>query len=672
MGKTAQTFGKISRRSFLGLAGATGVGVALTGCAPAAKQEEPAADSLPATGGDPLDYDTVSWSACHVNCGSRCPLKAYVKDGRVVRIDIDSDGDDEFGPGKIYQMRSCVRGRTNRQRIYSPDRIQKPLKRVEGTKRGEGKYEEITWDEAINLIATTMKEIKEEYGNDAFYIQYGTGVLGGTVSKSWHPDQTMFARLMNLWGGYLRQYADYSTGQITWEMPLFNGDAWSNNEVTDLVNSKNIVLFGNNPANTRMSGSAMQYLLTQVRLQNPEATIVVVDPHLSDTAVGVANRWIPIRPGTDMALVAGMIQYLFSAGKLDEQLIRDKFVGFFSDSFADDVKAAEPTSTAFMGLDKSGALTIDEDMSYEAYLAGTGAYAGTGEKTPEWAAGITGVPADTIRELADLYMDGPTATIQGWGPQRHSNGGNNSRAIAMIAAITGNVGISGGGTGAREGVGGVPFATPTAIPCFPEKNTVGVCVSFFDWYQAIEDYTVMNDATWGIRAIDETGVTSYAEEPGTLKLRAPIKFIWNYGSNVMMGQHADINDSLRIYNLPDEKDSGVRMIVTVDPWMTPTAMASDIILPGTTPFEEDDLATGGTAWTGFICCESKAIEPLFEAQHLRDLHPSGRRARHQGRVHRGQDPARLDRVVLQRGEGGRRRLARHLRGVPRRRPHQAD
>lgn len=260
-----------------------------------------------------------------------------------------------------------------------------------------------------------MKEIKEEYGNDAFYIQYGTGVLGGTVSKSWHPDQTMFARLMNLWGGYLRQYADYSTGQITWEMPLFNGDAWSNNEVTDLVNSKNIVLFGNNPANTRMSGSAMQYLLTQVRLQNPEATIVVVDPHLSDTAVGVANRWIPIRPGTDMALVAGMIQYLFSAGKLDEQLIRDKFVGFFSDSFADDVKAAEPTSTAFMGLDKSGKLTIKEDMSYEAYLAGTGAYKGTGEKTPEWAAGITGIPADTIRELADLYMDGPTATIQGWG-----------------------------------------------------------------------------------------------------------------------------------------------------------------------------------------------------------------------------------------------------------------
>ena len=116
MGKTAQTFGKISRRSFLGLAGATGVGVALTGCAPAAKQEEPAADILPATGGDPLDYDTVSWSACHVNCGSRCPLKAYVKDGQVVRIDIDSDGDDEFGG---VSFRSCLKARSVRKWINS-------------------------------------------------------------------------------------------------------------------------------------------------------------------------------------------------------------------------------------------------------------------------------------------------------------------------------------------------------------------------------------------------------------------------------------------------------------------------------------------------------------------------------------------------------------------------
>ena len=132
-------------------------------------------------------------------------------------------------------MRSCVRGRTVRQVIYNEGRLQKPLKRVEGTKRGEGAYEEISWDQAISEIAAIMKEIKDEYGNDAFYIQYGTGQLGGTVSKSWAPDKTAFARLMNCYGGYLRHYCDYSTGQITRELPLFNGDAWSNNEVIRLL-----------------------------------------------------------------------------------------------------------------------------------------------------------------------------------------------------------------------------------------------------------------------------------------------------------------------------------------------------------------------------------------------------------------------------------------------------
>ena len=605
----------ISRRSFLAWSGLLGAGVALSGCAPHVEDEK-ASTEEPAT---TFEYDTVTWSGCHVNCGSRCPLKMYVKDGTVVRVGNDNDGTDDFEPGGIYQMRSCVRGRTNRQRIYNDTRVQKPLKRAEGTKRGEGVYDEISWEEAIQTIADTMKEIKDEYGNDAFYIQYGTGQLGGSVAKSWHPDSTAFARLMNLWGGYLRHYCDYSTGQINWELPLFNGDAYSNNEVTDLVNSKNIILFGNNPANTRMSGSAMQYLITQVRLQNPEAKIVVVDPHLSDTAVGVANQWVPIHPGTDMALVAGMIHYLHTNGKLDEAFIRDKFVGFYSDTFIEDVKQAEPKDTTFMGFDKDGALEITEDLSYEAYLMGTGAYAGSGEKTPEWAAAITGVSADTIRELADLFVDGPTATIQGWGPQRHSNGGNNARAIAMIATLTGNVGISGGGTGAREGTGGVPYKVATAIPTFPEKNGVDVCVSFFDWYQAIEDYQSMNDATWGVRHIDETGTTSYAETPGEITLKAPIKFIWNYASNVMMGQHADINECLRIYNLPDEKDSGVRMIVTVDCYLTPTALISDIILPGTTAFEEDDIITGGSAWTGFVCCETAAIDPLFEAKPVYEI-----------------------------------------------------
>ena len=607
---------KISRRSFVALTGALGATAMLAGCTPKPPSTTTTTGGT-TTMGETFEYDQVLWSGCHVNCGSRCPLRVYVKDGTAIRIDVDNQGNDEFAPGQMAQLRSCVRGRTGRQRIYNETRLQRPLRRIEGSMRGEGKYEEISWEQAITEIAQTMQNIKDEYGNDAFYIQYGTGQLGGTISKSWHPDSTMFARLMNLWGGYLRMYSDYSTGQITWELPLFNGDAWSNNEMGDLLNSKNIVLFGNNPANTRMSGSAMVYLLTQVRRQNPEAQIVVVDPILTDTAVGVANMWLPIRPGTDMALVAGMIYHLYKNKKLDEKLIKKKFIGFYSDSFDKDVKAAEPKDASFMGYDKSGNLTVDEDLSYEAYLNGTGGYEGSGKKTPEWAAGICGVDPDLIVKLAEMYVDGPTATIQGWGPQRHSNGGNNTRAIGLIAAITGNVGISGGGTGARESVGGVGFAVATALPCFGEKNTVERCVSFFDWFQAIEDYKSMDDTTWGVRWAGKEH--DYAEVPGEIKLKAPIKFIWNYASNVMMGQHADLNECLRLYNLPDTKDSGVRMIVTVDNYLTPTAQISDIILPGTTSFEEDDIIAGGSGWTGFVCCESATVEPLFEAKPVYEI-----------------------------------------------------
>jgi len=486
------------------------------------------------------------------------------------------------------------------------------MRRVAGTKRGEGKYEKISWDEAITEITDTMKSIKEKYGNDAFYIQYGTGQLGGTISKAWAPDNTVFARLMNCYGGYLRHYCDYSTGQITWELPLFSGDAWSNNEALDMANSELIVLFGNNPANTRMSGSAFQYLLTKAK-ELGKAEIIVVDPHLTDTAIALADQWVALRPGTDPALIHGMMHHLHTSGQLDEAWIRENCVGFYSDAFAEDMIAAEP-SNEWQGFDSTGSLTIEGDMSYEAYLMGIGAYVGTGEKNTAWAAAITGVPAATIADLADKFISKTTCTVQGWGPQRHSIGGNTSRCIGMLAALTGNVGISGGGTGARESTGGVGFALPGAIPNLIEKNGVDPIVSFYVWYQAIENYKVMNDATWGIKS-GKGPIT----EPGTVALKAPIKFIWNYGTNVMLGQHGDLNDSLRIYNLPDTDDSGLTMVVTVENHYTPTASISDIILPGTTNFEETDVITGGGGYTGFAVCESPASEPLFEAKSVYDI-----------------------------------------------------
>ena len=548
---------------------------------------------------------TQAWTCCDVNCGSRCPLLLELDEaGRITRVRPDASGPDAFGPGESAQFRPCVRGYAYADLVQHPDRLTTPLRRVAGTKRGQGVYEPITWDEAISEIAASMLRVRERWGNDAFYIQYGTGRIGGTVAKSCNADQSVLARLMNLFGGYLRHYGDYSTAQINEELPLFCGDAYAANEVTDLVNSRAILLFGDNPANTRMSGSSSAVLLAQVRERNPAARVYVIDPILTDTAVGLGARWVPIRPGTDAALVAGMLHHLLTSGRLDRGFLSRAFVGFTSEDFAQGVRAAEPPSERWMGFDADGSVPAPEaDASYEAYLMGRGAYAGRGERDARWASEVTGVPAATICELAEACADGPAAVIQGWGPQRHANGGCSARAIALLAAATGNVGVAGGGTGAREAVGGPGLPFPKNIPTLAERSRVDRAVSMFGWYRAIEDWRSMNDATWGVRLMDARGRMTFAREPGTVGLRAPVKFIWNYASNVMAGQHGDINEMLRLYNLPDGPDAGLVMVVTVDLFMTPTARVSDIVLPGTASCEEWDIARGHGGWCGFAVCE---------------------------------------------------------------------
>ena len=131
-----RTDATMSRRTFLEWAAVMGGTAALTGVvstsalASDASAGADAADAPQPPAAEPFEYDSMAWGGCHVNCGSRCPLKMYVKDDTVVRVGVDDDGGDIFGPGEIYQMRSCVRGRTNRQRLYNDSRIQTPLRRV--------------------------------------------------------------------------------------------------------------------------------------------------------------------------------------------------------------------------------------------------------------------------------------------------------------------------------------------------------------------------------------------------------------------------------------------------------------------------------------------------------------------------------------------------------------
>ena len=134
------------------------------------------------------EIEPFYWNACVINCGQRCPQRCFVKGGQVIRVETDNTAGDACDH---RQIRACLRGRALRQRLYSPDRLKYPMKRV--GERGEGKFERITWDEAIKTVADNLKRTVEKYGNESVYWQYCSGqqslvnpdALGGACSTSW-------------------------------------------------------------------------------------------------------------------------------------------------------------------------------------------------------------------------------------------------------------------------------------------------------------------------------------------------------------------------------------------------------------------------------------------------------------------------------------------------------
>lgn len=264
--------------------------------------------------------EKVVWGACSVNCGSRCALRLHVKDNEVTWVETDNTGNDEYGN---HQVRACLRGRSIRRRINHPDRLNYPMKRV--GKRGEGKFERISWDEALDTIASSLKKTVEQYGNEAVYIQYSSGIVGGNMTRS-SPSASAVKRLMNCYGGSLNQYGSYSTAQISCAMPYTYGSN-DGNSTTDIENSKLVVMFGNNPAETRMSGGGITYLLEKAR-EKSNAKMIVIDPRYTDTAAGREDEWLPIRPGTDAALVAGIAWVLINENLVDQPFLDKYCVGY--------------------------------------------------------------------------------------------------------------------------------------------------------------------------------------------------------------------------------------------------------------------------------------------------------------------------------------------------------
>lgn len=521
----------VQQRDAVGPDGAKGAGRRVAHC------EDGHTESAEEENGMISSDGRVAWQSCSVNCGSRCPVRIHARDGRVRWVETDSQPEREGVP----QMRACLRGRALRYWLEAPERLNVPLKRT--GRRGEGLFEPISWDEAIEEIASHIRRIVAAYGNDAVFLPYATGL--------WPTKGSPFERLMNCYGGHLGSYGDYSSMQLQEAIRYTYGDDGyhSSSVLGETEHSDLVVLFGNSPADTRMGGAGAAWEFAQAR-EKAGFKVISIDPRHTETLAGHADEWVPIRPGTDAALVAGIAHVLITENLVDREFLDTYCIGY-------DASTLPPSAAP--------------NASYRDYVLGTGEDGIA--KTPAWACRVTGVPEKRIVSLAfEMASAKALFVAQGWGPQRHEVGELTARAIPLLALLTGNVGLPGTNSGVRERF--LPSVVPEEAV---GKNPVKARIPVFMWTDAIVRGAELTAGNAGVRGVD--------------RLRSPIKLIINHAGNCLTNQHADINRTHDI--LADE--SLCEFIVVCDVNLTDSARYADIVLPDVARAECRNLVSSGDA-----------------------------------------------------------------------------
>lgn len=486
------------------------------------------------------------------NCGGLCIIRPKVQEHCILSIETSLGS---HTPG----LRACARGRGYRKTFLHPGRLRYPMKRI--GKRGEGKFERISWEEAIALLIHQWKRIRDDYGPGSRYVIYGTGVTGimspGRLAK----------RLLALDGGFLDFYHSYSSACVSEISEYLFGTVESTSSPEDLLNTKLLILWADNTAET-MFGSQRNEYLSQLKARGIK--IIVIDPRLSQTGVAYADEWYAIKPSTDAALADALAYVIWSEG-LQDQAFMDRYcIGFDEDHMPEGIPKGE---------------------SYYSYLFGEKDGI---PKTPEWAEKITGIEAERIRSLARAYgRTKPACIAAGLGAQRHGNGEQSAKGICMLACLTGNIGIPGGGTGGNASV----ITEHKRIQLFGNhvENPYPGKIPVFLWTKAISHGKEMTPEKDGIRGME--------------RLSSDIKMIFCLASNTLVNQHSNINHTIQL--LKDE--SRCEFILCSDIFMTPSARYADLLLPAASVLEGENITA---PWTGsnYLLKNNPVIPPLFECR----------------------------------------------------------
>ncbi|WP_028305511.1 molybdopterin-dependent oxidoreductase [Desulfitobacterium sp. PCE1] len=505
-------------------------------------------------------------------CGGRCAYQCTVRDGKLVKIEPND------WPDHRYSV-LCTRGLSELQRVYSPDRLQTPLKRV--GERGEGKFVPISWDEAITTVADKFKELHSQYG-------------GKSILKMISANQEYAMPLLSsLLGMPIALETSIDTGmasgyeEVTGTAPF----GYSHHEITDLVNSKTIIMIGVNIFETTVADSQFVF-----EAKEAGAKLIVVDPNYSTTA-SKADQWIPIKPGSDPALLLGMINIILANGWYQADFLQKNTSAPFlirADNqhlLRQNDSADGPDENPFMVWDEvSDSLQPYNAAGIQPKLEGEFTVGGmqvktvfsalkeqTKQYTPAWAAETTEIPEQTIIDLTRQYATGGPARLA-WGfggAEKISNSDIFGHAGAILGALTGNFGRTGGG--------------------------VGNCL-----FHRISWAYVTPLAPWPLPPQFKTGVM---EMPTALMRSRPnsVKAVLNLGNSFQ--QHFP-----NFHQAEKWFKEQLEFIVTVDVWDNLSVAYSDIVLPIGSCFESNYDITRFQLNRNHALLSEKVIEPLFESK----------------------------------------------------------
>lgn len=534
--------------------------------------------------------ETTYQGICRGNCGGGCIMNVHVREGKVVKTSAIHQPDED-------DTRICQRGLSQVQRIYAPERLQYPMRRAEGTERGAGEWERITWEEAIDEIAAKIQDTVSTVGPQCVGVTYGAG----TYAYNYY----VYMRLINLLGGtqIIPQY-DMGALETGWRMYGMSTYLIGNNN-NDVKNAKYIFTWAHNGTLSAMM--RWPYIL-QARRNG--AKHVVIDPVYTDTAEK-ADMWVPIKPGTDGALAMSMIKVCFDEGLLDEEALMHRTVAPFlvkeeTNTFlrASDL-GVEPTEgpiNPYTGqptiidpiivMDAEGKTGVVNEEITDPVIHGTFEIEGirvttaldmleqrVAEWTLEAAEAVTEVPAETIRELAQMYAEGPTTLEVGFGNDHWGNSESITMAQLTLPLITGQFGKKGAGVGGTQGASSSGWAEANVAGLVFPEGAVGGLSMPMNYFAEVQ----------------ETGM--YGEIPMQMKVLIN-------GAGNPLGSHVDRGALLKALEAVD-------LFVVADSRMTDTVAYADIVLPTPHWFE---FETVSTCPGKYVDLNEKAIESLYETK----------------------------------------------------------